>query len=93
MINYTERLTLLMQDIVARVPTLSFIDIADVLVFARFGPLRTPKARSPPATASAFRRASPATTSGAIATTGQNHAPLGVVRHQVAGRHDRRRAR
>ena len=37
MINYTERLTLLMQDIVARVPTLSFIDIADVLVFARAG--------------------------------------------------------
>ena len=37
MINYTESLTLLMQDIVARVPTLAFIDIADVLVFARFG--------------------------------------------------------
>ena len=37
MINYTERLTLLMQDIVSRVPTLSFIDIADVLVFARAG--------------------------------------------------------
>ncbi len=37
MINYTERLTLLMQDIVQRVPTLSFIDIADVLVFARPG--------------------------------------------------------
>src|SRR3990170_179592 len=37
MINYTESLTLLMQDVVARVPTLSFIDIADVLVFARFG--------------------------------------------------------
>jgi hypothetical protein len=37
MINYTERLTLLMQDIVARVPTLSFIDQADVLVFARSG--------------------------------------------------------
>jgi hypothetical protein len=37
MINYTERLTLLMQDIVARVPTLSFIDMADVLVFARSG--------------------------------------------------------
>ena len=35
MINYTERLTLLMRDIVARVPTLSFIDLADVLVFAR----------------------------------------------------------
>ena len=37
MINYTESLTMLMQDVVARVPTLSFIDIADVLVFARFG--------------------------------------------------------
>ena len=31
MINYTERLALLMQDIVSRVPTLSFIDMADVL--------------------------------------------------------------
>jgi hypothetical protein len=37
MINYTERLTLLMHDIVRRVPTLSFIDIADVLVFGRSG--------------------------------------------------------
>src|SRR5215472_12979435 len=37
MINYTERLTLLMEDIVARVPMLSFIDPRDVLVFARFG--------------------------------------------------------
>jgi len=37
MINYTEHLTLLMQDVVARVPTLSFIDMADVLVFGRFG--------------------------------------------------------
>ncbi len=37
MIDYTGRLTLLMQDIVARVPTLSFIDMRDVLVFARFG--------------------------------------------------------
>jgi hypothetical protein len=37
LINYTERLTLLMQDIVTRVPTLSFIDVADVLVFARSG--------------------------------------------------------
>ena len=39
MINYTERLTLLMQDIVSRVPALSFIDMRDVLVFARRGPL------------------------------------------------------
>jgi len=37
MINYTEKITLLMQDVVARVPTFSFIDIADVLVFARAG--------------------------------------------------------
>src|SRR5262249_41062856 len=33
----TERLALLMQDVVTRVPTLSFIDPADVLVFARAG--------------------------------------------------------
>ncbi|MGH9253660.1 MAG: hypothetical protein ACRD3C_03730 [Vicinamibacterales bacterium] len=37
MVNYTERLFLLMQDIVARVPTLSFIDMKRVLVFARSG--------------------------------------------------------
>jgi hypothetical protein len=37
MINYTERLTLLMQDIVMRVDPLSFIDPASFLVFARFG--------------------------------------------------------
>ena len=37
MINYTERLTHLMQDIAARVPELAFLDLADVLVFARAG--------------------------------------------------------
>jgi len=37
MINYTERLTLLMQDVVSRVPTLSFIDMSRLLVFARAG--------------------------------------------------------
>ena len=37
MMNYTDRLTALMQDIVSRVPALSFIDVADVLVFARAG--------------------------------------------------------
>ena len=37
MINYTEALTVLMHDVVKRVPTLSFIDVGDVLVFARFG--------------------------------------------------------
>ena len=37
MINYTERIALLMQDIVHRTPRLSFIDLSEVLVFARFG--------------------------------------------------------
>ena len=37
MLNYTERLTWLMGDIVSRVPSLSFIDVADLLVFARGG--------------------------------------------------------
>ena len=37
MINYTDRLSLLMRDIVARVPMLSFIDMNRVLVFARSG--------------------------------------------------------
>jgi hypothetical protein len=36
-INYTGQLTLLMQDIVRTVPTLSFIDLNRVLVFARPG--------------------------------------------------------
>jgi hypothetical protein len=36
-INYTDHLTVLMRDIVARVPTLSFIQMPEVLVFARFG--------------------------------------------------------
>ena len=37
MMNYTDRLTVLMQDVVARVPALSFIDMGDVLVVARAG--------------------------------------------------------
>ncbi len=37
MINYTDHLTTLMRDIVSRVPALSFIEVPDVLVFARFG--------------------------------------------------------
>jgi hypothetical protein len=35
--NYTERLTQLMADVVAKVPTLNFIDLNRVLVFARPG--------------------------------------------------------
>ena len=37
MINYTERISLLMRDIVARVPRLSYIDPDELLVFARYG--------------------------------------------------------
>ena len=37
MLNYTERISLLMADVVQRVPTLSFIDMSKVLVFARPG--------------------------------------------------------
>jgi len=37
MINYTDALSMLIADIVQRVPTLSFIDPKDVLVFGRFG--------------------------------------------------------
>jgi hypothetical protein len=37
MINYTERISLLMDDVVLRTPRLSFIDLREVLVFGRFG--------------------------------------------------------
>ncbi|MCX6552116.1 MAG: hypothetical protein NTY02_14140 [Acidobacteria bacterium] len=37
MMNYTDRVRLLMEDIVSRVPALSQIDVPSVLVFARFG--------------------------------------------------------
>ncbi|HKT78939.1 MAG TPA: hypothetical protein VJP86_01880 [Vicinamibacterales bacterium] len=37
MINYTERLTILMRDLVERIPELSFIDVDNLLVFARHG--------------------------------------------------------
>jgi hypothetical protein len=37
MINYTERIALLVDDIVARVPALSYIDTSRLLIFARFG--------------------------------------------------------
>ena len=37
MLNYTERISLLMEDVARRVPTLSFIDMSKVLVFARPG--------------------------------------------------------
>lgn len=37
MINYTERISRLMTDVVLRTPALSFIDLREVLVFGRYG--------------------------------------------------------
>jgi len=37
MINYTERIARVMQDVVTRTPALGFIDLREVLVFARYG--------------------------------------------------------
>ncbi len=37
MINYTERISLVMHDVIARTPALGFIDLSEVLVFGRFG--------------------------------------------------------
>jgi hypothetical protein len=37
MINYTERISILMEDVVRRTSRLSFIDLREVLVFGRFG--------------------------------------------------------
>ena len=37
MINYTERIALLMEDICRKTPRLSFIDLKEVLVFGRYG--------------------------------------------------------
>jgi hypothetical protein len=37
MINYTQRIQRLMQDVVSRTPSLGFIDLREVLVFGRYG--------------------------------------------------------
>src|SRR3954462_15331907 len=37
MINYTERISRLMQDVVSRTPSMGFIDLREVLVFGRYG--------------------------------------------------------
>ena len=37
MINYTERVQRLMQDVVSRTPSLGYIDLREVVVFGRFG--------------------------------------------------------
>jgi hypothetical protein len=55
LINYTERISLLMEDVVSRVPTLSFIDMSKVLVFAQGG-RTTRRGRTRRATASTCRK-------------------------------------
>ena len=50
MINYTDRLTLLMRDIVSRVPALSFIDM-EASSSSRDSGVCTPTVHSRPATA------------------------------------------
>ena len=91
-INYTERLTLLMQDIVARVPALSFIDVADVLVFARSG-----RSDAEGAFATCHCLSLPAERAWLLLLARSrdrpHHAPVGVVRHQVSRRDDRRSGR
>jgi hypothetical protein len=64
MINYTERIGQLMADIVARVPTLSFLDCHACLSSRALDEV-TPKALTPPATASRCRRANLGITTGA----------------------------
>ena len=81
MINYTERIDQLMADVVVRVPTLSFIDMSRVLVFARAG-RSDAEGPTPPATASPFHRASPAITTGAIDGLARSHVdPSGSSRN------------
>ena len=86
MINYTERLTLLMQDVVSRVPTLSFIDISDVLVFARAG---RSAAEGAFATCHCLTPAAERARLLLLARSrhGSDHPPLRVVRDQVADGH------
>jgi len=73
MINYTERITEVMHDVVARTPALSFIDLREVLVFARYGrtgadgDLRR-------VTVSRCPKRNPGITSGGIASPGSSSA-------------------
>ena len=91
MINYTERLTLLMQDIVARTPRCRSSICRDVLVFARSG-----RSDAEGAFATCHCLTLPPSEPGYYfwrdRATGRAHPPLGVVRHQVADGRDRRHA-
>ena len=67
MINYTERIGLLMADIVARVPTLSFIDMIKRAGLRASRPQRRRRPVRHLPLRLACHRASPAITTGAIA--------------------------
>ena len=89
MINYTERIALLMQDIVRRTPSLSFIDFREVLVFARFG-----RSEAEGAFATCHCLTLPESEPGYYFWRDRDDrradAPLRVVRHQVSRRARRR---
>ena len=89
MINYTERIALLMQDIVRRTPSLSFIDLSEVLVFARFG-----RSEAEGAFATCHCLTLPESEPGYFfwrdRVDRRADAPIGVVRHQVSRRAARR---
>ena len=83
-VNYTAELTTLMQDIVAKVPALGFIDLERVLVFARPG-----RSDADGAYASCHSLGLPTSDPGYFfwrdRTDRRGDAPHRVVRHQVAG--------
>ena len=91
MINYTERIALLMQDVVVRTPRLSFIDLREVVVFGRFG-----RSDAEGAFATCHCLTLPESEPGYYFWRDRDDrradAPIRVVRHQVAGGANRRHA-
>ena len=92
MINYTERIALLMQDVVVRTPRLSFIDLREVVVFGRFG-----RSDAEGAFATCHCLTLPESEPGYYFWRDREHrradAPVRMVRHQVAAGARRRHAR
>jgi hypothetical protein len=91
MINYTERIALLMHDIVVRTPRLSFIDLREVIVFGRYG-----RSDAEGAFATCHCLTLPESEPGYYfwrdRSTDSSHAAR-MVRHEVAAGPDRRHAR
>ena len=89
MINYTERIALLMDDVCRRTPRLSFIDLKEVLIFGRFGRSHTRgSVRHVPLPDASRERA------GLLLLARPRYrsadSPIRVVHHQVARRQHRR---